>query len=424
MTDSHENPASASDSAATPKIVLHIGEPKTGTTFLQQVLWRNREELAAQGVTLPGHHPQDIFRATQDLRGIKKLPADPAGSWSGEWEILAREARQADRLAVISHELFCAADEDQADRAVRSLLPADVHVVLTVRDMATLLPAEWQETVKHRNTRRWPDWLADVIDRESTAADRRQWWFWRAHDTMAILDAWSGRLPAQNVHVVIMPPAGSPRGELWRRFASVLGIDADAADLSRSRPNASLGTAEIEFMRRLNEEIPDEVPDWFYMWNVKETVAHRALAAREPGERLVLPADREPWAKEQAEALASALSSSGYHIVGDLAELIPRPTADWPLQAANQPAEEVLDAAVTGAAALVVHHYRRAFPAARSQRDPAAPLGLVGRVESKVASSVPIKRAVRELSSRSRLVRRLRVAVWHIMERRRPRKSG
>jgi hypothetical protein len=424
MTDSLQHATSASGSASGPKIVLHIGEPKTGTTFLQQILWRNREELAAQGVTLPGHHPQDIFRATQDLRGIKKLPSDPAGSWSGEWEILAREARQADRVAVISHELFSAADDDQADRAIRSLLPADVHVVLTVRDMATLLPAEWQETVKHRNTREWQDWLADVIDRESIAPDRRQWWFWRAHDTMAILEAWSRRLPAQNVHVIITPPAGSARGELWRRFASVLGIDADAADQSRARPNASLGIAEIEFLRRLNEALPDEVPDWFYMWNVKETVAHHALAAREPGEKLVLPADREPWAKETGEALAGALSGSGYHIIGDMAELIPRPTAPWPLQAASQPAEAVLDAAVTAAAALVVHHYRRAFPAARSQRNPAAPLGLVGRVESKVASSVPIKRAVRELSSRSRLVRRLRVAAWHVMERRRPGKSG
>ena len=66
----------------------------------------------------------------------------------------ARPGRRRDP-AVISHELFCAADADQAGRAVRSLQPAEVHVVLTVRDMATLLPAEWQETVKHRNARGW-----------------------------------------------------------------------------------------------------------------------------------------------------------------------------------------------------------------------------------------------------------------------------
>ena len=158
-----------------PRVILHIGEPKTGTTFLQQVMWRNRATLAGHGVVLPGHHPQDHFRASQDLREIEKLPSDPAGSWTGEWEILASEARQAQRVAVISHELFSAADVRQAERAVQALRPAEVHVVITVRDIASLLPAEWQETVKHRNSRGWDDWLGDVIDRESVSPDRRQW---------------------------------------------------------------------------------------------------------------------------------------------------------------------------------------------------------------------------------------------------------
>src|ERR1700722_18329588 len=121
--------------ASLTEVFLHIGEPKTGTTFLQQVMWRNRPELAGQGVVLPGHHPQDHFRASQDLRGIEKLASDPAGAWTGEWDILATQARQAARTSVISHELFAAADEPQAERAVRSLSPADVHVVLTVRDI-------------------------------------------------------------------------------------------------------------------------------------------------------------------------------------------------------------------------------------------------------------------------------------------------
>src|SRR5271166_3304725 len=241
-----------------PRVFLHVGEPKTGTTFLQQVMWRNRAALAGQGVVLPGHHPQDHFRASQDLRGIQKLPSDPAGSWTGEWEILASEARQAQQVAVISHELFSAADEREAERAVQTLQPAEVHLVLTVRDIATLLPAEWQETVKHRNSRGWDDWLGDVIDRESCSPDRRQWWFWRVHDTLAILDIWSRYLPAERVHVITAPPATAGTGLLWERFASVLGVDPGSVDLSRARANSSLGMPEIEFLRRLNEELPDE----------------------------------------------------------------------------------------------------------------------------------------------------------------------
>ena len=411
----------AAPSTGQARVFLHIGEPKTGTTFIQQVMWGNRAELAAQGVVLPGHHPQDHFRASQDLRGIEKLASDPAGSWTGEWEILASQAKQPGKTAVISHELFSAADPEQAATAVRSLQPAQVHIVLTVRDMATLLPAEWQETVKHRNARSWEDWLGDVIDRESVDADRRQWWFWRVHDTLAILRLWAEHVPPQRIHVVTNPPRGSAAGLLWERFASLLGIDPGCADLSRARPNVSLGMAETEFLRRLNQALPgsDAVPDWFYMWNVKETVAHRALAGRPRGGRLILPAERDAWAKQQSETLIDGLRTSGCQIAGDLDDLRPPQVTQPPAGPSDQPAEAILDAAVQAAAALVVNQYQREYPAARPKEGRGR--GLAGRIEAAAAASPRLKRTVREFSSRYPAVRRLRVLAWRAMEKTRTR---
>ena len=411
-------------SPAQPRVIVHIGEPKTGTTFLQQVMWRNRGELAAAGVLLPGHHPQDHFRAQNDLRDIEKLPSDPAGSWAAEWDVLALQAREAPGVSVISHELFCAADAGQAERAVRSLRPAEVHVVLTVRDMGSLLPAEWQETVKHRNDRTWTDWLHDVIDTESVAPDRREYWFWRVHDTMAILAAWSRLVPPEHVHVITVPPQGSGNTLLWERFAGLLGIDPASADTSRARPNASLGVAEIEFLRRLNMALSPEIPDWFYMWNVKETLAHQTLAARPRTARLVLPEDRAAWAGDQAESLIAALKESPYDIIGDLDELRPRPARDPAVRPDDSPAGEMLDAATEAAAAAVLHHYQKLYPAVRPQRVPATARSLVSRVESKVASSDKFKRTVRELSSRYPAVRQLRLRVWQATERRRVRRNS
>ena len=416
----HAESESPSTTTSTgPKVLLHIGEPKTGTTFLQHVMWRNRDELSAQGVVLPGHHPQDHYRASQDLRGIPKLASDPAGSWTGEWEILARQAQQAPRVGVISHELFSAADPEQAERAVRSLEPAEVHVVITVRDMATLLPAEWQETVKHRNAKGFTEWLEDVIDRESYSADRRQWWFWRVHDTMAILGIWAQYVPPQRIHVITVPPRGSDNALLWQRFAALLDVDPASVDVSRARPNASLGLPEIEFLRRLNAVLPEEVPDWFYMWNVKEGVAHRALAARPREGRLVIPAEREEWAAKQADVLVEGLSESDYDVVGDVDELRPLPVTEPAASSADPPAELVLDAAVHAAAAMVVNQYHRAHPAAKPQPSPDRQRGLVARVESTVASSPRLKRTVRELSSRFPVVRRIRIVAWRRLERRR-----
>jgi hypothetical protein len=159
------------------------------------------------------------------------------------------------------------------------------------------------------------------------------------------------------------------------------------------------------------------------MWNVKEAVAHRALAARPRGGQLVLPADRDAWAKEQAESLVAGLRDSGYDLIGDLDELRPRPAAEPTSCPAGQPAGPVLDAAVAAAAALVVNQYHKAYPAAKPQDGPGHG-GLAGRVESTVAASPRLKRTVRELSSRSAAVRRLRVLAWRALERGRAGKSS
>lgn len=418
-------PARASGRAAAarqrPKVFLHIGEPKTGSTFLQQVVWRNRAALAAQGVVLPGHHPQDHFRASQDLRGIQKLATDPAGSWTGEWGILANESKQAPRVAVISHELFAAVDAGQAHQAVTSLQPADVHVVLTARDMASLLPAEWQETVKHRNARSWEDWLSDVIDTESVQPDRREWWFWRVHDTMEILRLWSDYVPAGNIHLITAPPRGSDPGVLWQRFASLIEVDPASVDISRARANASLGLSEVEFLRRLNAELSAEIPDWFYMWTVKEGLAHVTLASRQSGDRLVLPPARHAWASDYADTLVAGLRAARYDLVGDLDELRPAEPGDRVVSPADQPADQILDAAIQATAALVLNQYRKEYPAARPVTGERG--ALADRVTSRVAASPLVKRTVRELSSRHPAVRRLRVFAWRALERSRARST-
>ena len=56
------------------RIYLHIGEPKTGTSFLQHAMWNNRDQLAAQGVVLPGYSYGGHIRASQDLRRFRGSP--------------------------------------------------------------------------------------------------------------------------------------------------------------------------------------------------------------------------------------------------------------------------------------------------------------------------------------------------------------
>ena len=409
------------------RIYLHIGEPKTGTSFLQHALWRNRARLAAQGVVLPGYSSGGHARASQDLREVQRLAGDPAEPWTGEWDVLTGQALRARDAAVISNELLAACNARQADRAMRSLLRAEVHLVVTVRDFGTLLPAEWQEAIKCRGTIPWEQWLAEVIGATPYPDRRRRSWFWTVHDTLAALGMWSRHIPSDQVHVITLPPQGGT-DELWLRFASVLGIESDTIDLPQRRENPSLGLAEAEFLRRLNEALPDRMPRWFYTWNIKRILANDVLSARPPQARLSLPPGQLAWAREQAEILMAGLRDSKYHIVGDLRELLPPPATERYVSPSSLPAEQLLNAAVLAAAALADRQYRGDIvtsdsdltaamrPASGQPHKPGSPRQTIIRLGWALLKRSQLKRMLYSASRRP-AVRNLRVLVWCILTR-------
>jgi hypothetical protein len=386
-----------------PVVYLHVGEPKSGTTFLQQVMWHNRGLLARHGVLLPGLTAQEHFRAAQDLREVPQAADDPSGSYRGEWDVLAAQALRAGRAAVISHELLAAATREQAARARESLRGADLHVVLTVRDFVSLLPAEWQETVKHRNTGAWQPWVRRIMRTETGPPPGP--WFWQVHDTLDILRRWAHGLPPSSVHVVTVPPPGSPPDLLWRRFASVIGLDEAAVDLSAARPNTSLGLPEAELLRRLNLVMDrDRVPDWFYAVHIKEALAHQVLAGRPAALRPRLTPAQDQWARGRAEKLVAGLQESGYDIVGSLDDLVPPAAAPAERRPGAPPLEQVLDAAVDALAAVLDAEYaRRTAPGAAD-------------------ATSRLKRGARNFAARHPAVGRLRVVAWQVSERVRARR--
>ena len=331
---------------------------------------------------LPGAARIDHWRAAQDLREVPQDPNDPVGPNAGSWRRLAALASRAPRAAVLSHELLCAASPEQARRAAESLAGAELHVVLTVRDMGSLLPAEWQETVKHRNGRDWDGWLGDVIDREYPSPERRAWWFWQVHDTAAILEIWRQHVPPERIHVITVPPSGGPRDLLWRRFAGVLGVEPGELGAAVPPSNTSLGLAETELLRKVNHALPPGVPDWFYQRHVKAFVAHDSLATRSGSGRLQLPAARDEWAAAYAEGLVATLARCGYDVVGDLAELHRHPAGHVrarapgrlrPRAAAGRRRRHHRDAAAAGGRAGGCADGRHGPRPARPRRTAAAP---------------------------------------------------
>jgi hypothetical protein len=302
-------------------VFLHVGAAKSGTTFLQTVLWHNRDRLRAAGVLFPGRDLGHHVRAAFDLRRtFFRGASDP--SVRGAWPELVGQARDWPGTTIISQELFAPTRPRFVDQALDDLAFADVHVVFTARDLGRQIPAHWQEDVKNRFTTPFREFVAALSrpDWENFEVARL---FWGLQDPVAVLARWGARLPPGRVHVVTVPPPGAPRDLLWRRFCTAVDLDPDGCDLSATFGNPSLGLAETQFLRRLNASLDERIGWDVYNDVVKLHLAQEVLAARPSPTRIRLPDEHLPWAVDRAVETVEALRAARYRVAGDLYELIP-----------------------------------------------------------------------------------------------------
>lgn len=330
------------------RVFLHVGAPKTGTTFLQRVLWTNRETLADQGVDVPGADRGEHYRAAYDLRAVPAAPADPKRpipEWEGAWDRLAAAVRESPRaVAAISDERLAAATPEEAERAVAGLAPAELHVVYTAREFVGLLPAAWQEFVKNGFSLGFEEWLADIFDQGRDGAAGA--WFWRVQDAADVLRRWAVTVPPERVHVIPMPSPPAPTALLWERFASLLDIDPGRVDMEGANVNSSLSWEQTELLRRVNAALPPDFPEWHYFGVVRDVFGRDVLQARAHRRmRPVVPPGRADEARAWAEHLVAELDRAGYDVAGELDEL--RPPAEPSEGDSGVESEEPGEAAAT-----------------------------------------------------------------------------
>ena len=132
------------------RVLVHVGAPKTGTSYVQDVLFLNRESLAGQGILYPAERFDEHFLAALDLMELHWGGLETQAV--GAWDRLAEQVRSWPGTSIVSHEILATASRQQVRRALDSFGDAEVHVVLSARDLVRQIPAEWQENVKHRRT--------------------------------------------------------------------------------------------------------------------------------------------------------------------------------------------------------------------------------------------------------------------------------
>lgn len=321
---------------------VHIGASKTGTSALQRGLFDSVTELARQGIGVPlvgrKPHVEQLLRPLgwRTARGFVDEPdlsrLRPVG------KTLRRTS--GERL-LLSCEDMCEADAGRI-RAWADLLGdhgLEPRIILSVRNLASVIPSEWQQYLKHRLPVAYPEFLEQVRDREGRWARH----FWLRQDAIEISRRWGDVVGPENVDVVVTPPRSRDPHALYRLFGQVIGFDPERLSWPARDVNASWGYVEAEVYRRVNVALGDRLPHYerayqpAVRWPLVRGVLPRSASARIP-----LPPEHLAWVTEVAEAQASWLQDN-VRVHGDVQDLLPGPDAAAPLP-------ELSEAAVAAAA--------------------------------------------------------------------------
>ena len=369
----------------TARAVLHVGLPKTGTSFVQGTMRANAELLAGHGVHLPEAEGERLFLAVLHLTGRSQIWGRSSERGQKHWSSVVAEVRGRKATTVISSETLCLATDEQIARILDDLAGVDVDVVVTVRDPARQVPAEWQEGVKHGRRMGYDEFLDTVLAEPApTGPGRRRARerFWNAQDPARVLDRWAARVGVEHVHVVTCPPPGAARDLLWQRFASVLGCEDAPVDIP-AEANTSLGEVQTEVLRRVNRRMTRKGNEKAYGDVVKRLYAGTILRAQ-AGEKVRLPDSHLAEVERLADAWIAHIEKRGHPVVGDLSDLQPQVTSAGGTQVTKR---KLLESSLDATADLLreVERLRAELASLRSGRA-ALPLR-GGRKQGSVSTS-------------------------------------
>lgn len=335
------------------RVFFHVGAPKTGTTYLQNTLFDNRGLLAEHGVLYPYGDRGQSFRSMQDFRGVGWSGHGP-DRFAGEWKVVADRIRDwSGPTVVVSNELLGGSKTERIAKGLESVGPAEIHVVFSARDFARQLVSDWQEHIKHKHTVTLEKFVDDLIELGLDAPKPFGHMFWGMHDAAYVLGRWAEFVPVDRIHVVTVPQADGPRDALWQRFCLVVGLDPSTYPPTTRRTNPSMGVAETELVRRMNPDLKKMDPG-SYDALVRLFLAEDVLGGHSA--KLTLPPGRLEWVTDRSHQLIEQLKVAGYHVVGDLQELIPAPHPETDFVSPTSLTDADLGPAAIRAATALLRH--------------------------------------------------------------------
>ena len=249
---------------------VHIGTPKSGTTYLQTRLWANRAQLRDNRTLLPGRKLFDN-RASIEVRSSSHLDTESAPVWQ---RFLHRASTFSGDL-LLTNEWYVLATPEQRRAMIDSLGAERTHVVITARNLVRLGPSRLagNPQARHRTRpapvrrRPRPGWRPVDVAGAGPGRDRR--------------GVGRARSP-EPIHIVTVPGDGADPGQLWERFAAAAGFEPTGLEPTGAKPNESLGVEVARWLQdagpAMRTSVDAALSPWTdtYRW-IRRYLSHRIL---------------------------------------------------------------------------------------------------------------------------------------------------
>lgn len=318
------------------RVFVHVGTPDSGLAALERTVWRHSRTLRQHRLLIPGERHLHLAAARTMARRSPRLSR--SGNPSSAWEQLVEHTRNWDGDVLICHERLSYATQGAATAALASLGDHEVHLVVTSRPPHRQAESTWQRQLRSGSTATYDAFLNRLRDSRNRPTP-----FWHAHALVGILDRWAKTLDPKRVHVLTVPASGDA-SVVWKRYASLLGVDPGACTPQPSTP--LLGAAQTEFLRRMHAagdyRFRDSSRD---PWS-RKLLAMKVLSAAPDTQPIAIPSAHREWLTQRGAQLGRAILERGCDVVGAVDELETAPDSDGgglPAEASNEEIEAVAE---------------------------------------------------------------------------------
>lgn len=239
------------------RVIIHAGFHKSGTTALQESLYRNRDLLDKKGIHYfdfgrKAHH-RLAWSISNRNWGWKNRGAEHVSPklWKKSAKRIAKSKYET---IIISSEFFSELNEEQIRKVKQDLQDLDIQILFTIRPLIKLLPSSYQQYLKYGLVADYEEWLNEVLNNQENSKVTPT--FWVRHRHHEVIARWAKIFDA-NKTTLIIANEDQPKF-LFDEINKYLGLTQDFLKAQQTGSNRSLTMEEISLLLSINRKFPKD----------------------------------------------------------------------------------------------------------------------------------------------------------------------